>query len=291
MDWDKLKIFHIVAKAGSFTNAAKDLNTSQSALSRQIKSLEDSLKISLFTRHARGLVLTLEGEQLYKTADEMATKLKATRLALVEGTNKPVGRLRLTTTITFGSLWLVPRLKEFNELYPDIELQLTLIDEDVDLAMGEADVAIRFRAPKQADLIHRFLMNVNHHIYSSPKYLKEKGTPKNLSDLKKHNIILYGPKRPKSLENINWILKTAKIDPPFHGVLEVNTLFGVLEALKAGMGIATIPDYLAASAPDLVRLLDNATGPAFRAYLIYPSELKRSKRVRAFNDFIISQLN
>lgn len=290
MDWDKLKIFHSVAKAGSFTNAAKHLNTSQSALSRQIKSLEDSLNISLFTRHARGLVLTHEGEQLFKTADEMAQKIQATRLALMESTDKPVGRLKVTTSVTFGSLWLIPKLKEFKDMYPDLDVELTLSDNIVDLALGEADVAIRYRVPKQADFIHRFLMNINHHIYASPKYLQEKGTPLKATDLKKHSIILYGPDVPKGLENINWILKTAKIDKPYHGTIEVNTLFGVLEAVKAGMGLATLPDYLAASAPELVRVLEGSTGPAFKAYLIYPSEHKRTKRVRAFNDFIVSHL-
>ena len=290
MDWDKIKVFHAVAEAGSFTNAAKLLNTSQSALSRQIKNLEDSLNISLFTRHARGLVLTHEGEELFKTAAEMSVKINATQTALMEGSNKPFGPLRITTTITFGSLWLVPKLKKFNELYPDLDIQLTLIDDDLDLAAGKADVAIRFGESEQADLIQRYLMSANHHIYASPKYLKERGTPKSVSELKKHNIILYGPNKPKSLKNINWILDAAKISPPFKSVLEVNTLFGVLEALKAGMGLATIPDYLAENAPELVRVLEGTTGPAFKAYLLYPSELKRSKRVRAFNDFIISQL-
>lgn len=290
MDWDKLKIFHAVAKAGSFTNAAKSLHTSQSALSRQIKTLEDSLNISLFTRHARGLVLTLEGEQLFKTADEMSQKINATRLALMEVSDKPVGRLKVSTSATFGSLWLVPKLKEFKELYPDIDIELTLCDDTVDLSLGEADVAIRYRIPKQADFIHRFLMDISHHIYASPQYLKEKGIPKKASELKNHNIILYGPEVPKGLENLNWITGLAKFEETYHGALEVNSLFGVLEAVKSGMGIATLPDFLAASAPDLVRVLEGSTGPAFKAYIVYPSEHKRAKRVRAFNDFIISHL-
>jgi len=290
MDWDKLKIFNGVAKAGSFTNAAKNLNTTQSALSRQIKSIEDSLNISLVTRHARGLVLTHEGEQLFKTADEMSQKLNSTRLALMEGKNKPVGLLKITTSVTFGTLWLVPKLKEFKALYPDLDIDLTICDNAVDLSMGEADVAIRYRVPKQADFIHRFLLNLNHNIYASPQYLQEKGTPTKASDLKKHNIILYGPDVPKGLENVNWILKVAKLDPSFHGVLEVSSLYGVLEAVKSGMGLATLPDFLAASAPGLVRVLEGTSGPAFKAYLIYPSEHKRTKRVRAFIDFVISHL-
>lgn len=290
MDWDKIKTFHAVAEAGSFTGAAKVLHTSQSALSRQIKTLEDNLNISLFTRHARGLVLTHEGEELFKAADEMSKKINAARMTLMEGSKKPFGPLRITTTITFGSLWLVPKLKKFNELYPDLDIKLALIDDDVDLSTGEADVAIRFGESEHADLIQRYLMSVNHHIYASPKYLKEKGTPKTTSDLKKHNLILYGPNKPKSLKNINWIMDAAKMTPPYKSVLEVNTLFGILAALRAGMGMAAIPDYLAESAPELVRVLEGSAGPAFKAYLVYPSELKRSKRVRAFNDFIISHL-
>jgi len=287
MDWDKVKIFHAVASAGSFTSAAKLLNMSQSALSRQIKSLEASLNASLFTRHARGLVLTHEGERLFATASEMAARMDATQRELMETRSKPFGPLRVTTTRTFGSMWLAPRVKEFCEAYPDIELRMHLSDEYVDLATGEAEMAIRFGAPQQADLIQRHLIDMRHFIYAAPKYLSEHGTPEEASDLDSHALIGYGPETEISIKNINWILSAGSTGYARKAILEVNSLVGVLRAVRSGLGIAALPSYLASSAPGLVRILADVEAPMFQAYLTYPSELKGSKRISVFRDFLL----
>ena len=126
MDWDKLKIFHTVAEAGSFTNASTILNLSQSAISRQIQSLEQDLKIHLFERHARGLVLTNNGEYLYKTANEVISKLKDVEATLVDEKDKITGKLTVTTVVSFGTTWLTPRIQEFMSLHPEIEIDLIL---------------------------------------------------------------------------------------------------------------------------------------------------------------------
>ena len=102
MDWDKLRIFHAVAEAGSFTHAGESLNLSQSAVSRQISALEDSLRVALFHRHARGLILTEQGELLYRTAHEVFGKLAMTEALLTESKDRPSGRLKITTTVGVG---------------------------------------------------------------------------------------------------------------------------------------------------------------------------------------------
>src|ERR1044071_2539069 len=122
MDWDKLRIFHAVAEAGSFTHAGEMLNLSQSAVSRQISALEESLKTPLFHRHARGLILTEAGEILYTTVRDVFGKLANVEAQITESRERPSGLLRITATVAFGSVWLVPRLREFLELYPDIEI-------------------------------------------------------------------------------------------------------------------------------------------------------------------------
>src|SRR5277367_6558034 len=115
MDWDKLRIFYAVAEAGSFTHAGDALNLSQSAISRQISALEDSLKVVLFHRHARGLILTEQGEVLYHTARDVFSKLAMTEAQLSESRERPQGPLKVTTTVAFGTLWLAPRIREFLE--------------------------------------------------------------------------------------------------------------------------------------------------------------------------------
>ena len=113
MDWDKLRVFHAVAEAGSFTHAGETLNLSQSAVSRQISALEESLNVPLFHRHARGLILTEQGELLNRTARDVFTKLAMTEAQLSESRERPRGPLKVTTTVAFGSLWLTPRIREF----------------------------------------------------------------------------------------------------------------------------------------------------------------------------------
>lgn len=142
MDWDKLRIFHAAAEAGSFTHAGEQLHMSQSAVSRQISALEANLRVTLFHRHARGLVLTEQGELLNRTVTEVFAKLQTAETLLSDSTTKPSGELRVTAPIGFGTIWLTPRLREFGELYPDIRVELILNDDQVDIGMRAADAAI-----------------------------------------------------------------------------------------------------------------------------------------------------
>ena len=162
MDWDKLKIFHAVAEAGSFTNATINLNLSQSAISRQIQSLEQDLKVQLFERHARGLTLTENGEYVFKTAHEVITKLKEVETSLGDQKSKPSGKLAITTVRSFGTHWLTPRIQEFMRLNPEIEIELVFDDKELDLSTRQADIGIFMRRPKQLNYIQKKLVFERH---------------------------------------------------------------------------------------------------------------------------------
>ena len=110
IDWDRLRVFYVAAEAGSFTHAGDQLALSQSAVSRQVSALERDLKVPLFHRHARGLILTEQGELLFRTAKEMTQKLEATRARLHDSREQPNGELKVTTAVGLGTHWLVPRL-------------------------------------------------------------------------------------------------------------------------------------------------------------------------------------
>ena len=183
MDWDKLKVFHAAAEAGSFTHAGEQLGLSQSAVSRQVSALEQELAVSLFHRHARGLILTEQGDLLFRTAHDVFMQLQAARAKLTDSRERPSGDLKITTPPALGINWLIPRLDEFTALYPDIRISLIVTDEDLDLSMREADVAIRTRKPTQPDLIQRKLFSIGFHAYCSPEYIKRFGTPRTLDDL------------------------------------------------------------------------------------------------------------
>ena len=291
MDWDKLRVFHAVAEAGSFTHAGDTLNLSQSAVSRQISALEEALQVPLFHRHARGLILTEQGEQLNRTVREVFAKLAMTEALLTESKERPTGRLKVTTTFGFGVSWLAPRLSRFLETYPDVTVSLLLDDTDLDLAMREADVAIRMHPPKQPDLVQRHLMNMEWHIVASPDYLKKHGTPTKPEELDAHRVVLFGNYRPPVPE-IDWLAEIGRAPGnPRRAVLEVNNLQAMMHAIESGVGIGVLPDYMAHDAPGLTRIMADVKGPTLDVYFVYPEELRNSKRVAVFRDFLLQRLH
>jgi DNA-binding transcriptional LysR family regulator len=291
MDWDKLRIFHAAAEAGSFTHAGDSLNMSQSAVSRQVSALERELNAPLFHRHARGLVLTEQGELLFRTAQDVFMKLAATEVLLSDSRGRPSGDLRVTATVALGSWWLTPRLGEFLNLYPDIRVQLILTDEDLDLGMREADVAIRLQPPSQNDLIRRKLFTVHNHIYASTAYVQKHGTPKTLAELDKHRILIYGATAPASLKRLNWLESAGRGNgSPRPASLQVNNVIGLLQGVSRGVGLAVLPDYVAGTDPSLVTVLESEEDlPIFDSFFVYPEEMKASKRVTVFRDFLVAK--
>ncbi len=291
MDWDKLRVFHAVAEAGSFTHAGDTLNLSQSAVSRQISALEEALQVPLFHRHARGLILTEQGDQLNRTVREVFAKLAMTEALLTESKEKPAGRLKVTTTAGFGTTWLAPRVGDFLATYPDVSMSLILDDQDLDLAMREADVAIRMHPPKQPDLVQRHLLSIQWEVFASAAYLKKHGVPNRAEDLDNHRIILFGDYHPP-VPDINWLAEAGcKPGQPRRAMLEVNSLHGILLAIRSGLGVGVLPDYMHAETEGLVRVLPDVKAPRVDAYFVYPEELRNSKRVAVFRDFLLAQLH
>ena len=289
MDWDKLKVFHAAAEAGSFTHAGEHLSLSQSAVSRQVSALEQELGVSLFHRHARGLILTEQGDLLFRTAHEVFMKLEAARAKLTDSKERPNGDLKVTTTAGIGINWLTPRLGEFLDLYPDIRITLIVTDEELDLSMREADVAIRLHQPQQPDLIQRKLFSVKFHAYASPEYVKREGQPRSVDELDKHCIIMLGGTVPQHLQNRNWLIQVGREGkPPRVPLLTINNVLGVQRACQEGFGIAMLPDYLIDDS-GLVQLFDEADAIQIDAFFLYPEELKSVARVSVFRDFLVAK--
>ena len=288
MDWDKLRIFHAVADAGSLTHAGETLHLSQSAVSRQIRGLEESLNVTLFHRHARGLILTEQGELLFEATKSMTKRLDAAEARIRDSEDEVFGELRVTTTIGFGTLWLAPRLAALYEKYPDLKIDLMLEERVLDLPMREADVAIRMKEPSQADLVRRKLMSVNMKMYASPDYLAKHGTPMTLDDLTEHRVISQAPGAPQVSASAALIRKIFSADIATH--LTVNNYFGILQGVVHGLGIGVLPDYLTEDFPQLVHVLPDETSNDVPVYLAYPEELRHSKRVEAFREFVVDEV-
>lgn len=290
LDWDKLRVFHAAAEAGSFTHAAETLRLSQSAISRQVSALEHDVGVPLFHRHARGLVLTEQGEILYRTAHYVLMKLESVKSRLTETKDRPSGLLRVTTTVGLGAGWLTDRLPEFLELYPDIQLQLILANEELDLTMRQADCAIRLRQPQQPDLIQRRIFTVHFHIVAALSYIAKYGKPSTLADLDNHRIVTFGEPIPIHISDVNWLETAARPDGSRRtNVLQINDILSIKRAVQRGAGIAMLPDYLADKESGLVQLLPDTDVPSFDTYFCYPDAMKQQVKLQVFRDFIISK--
>jgi DNA-binding transcriptional LysR family regulator len=290
VDWDRLRIFCAAAEVGSFTHAGDMLELSQSAVSRQIAALEEEVGVPLFHRHARGLILTEPGETLFRTALEMKLKIETARARLVDTREKPNGQLRITTTIGLGTYWLTPRLGEFLDGYPEIRVELLLIDEELDLAMRQADVAIRLRLPVQSDLVQRRLFTVHFHAYASADYVKRRGAPKTPEELDSHRIVAFGGVGPPYLLETS-VLPSLGRDArnPRSAALTVSNVSSVKRAVESGFGIGILPDYIVGQTSNLVRVLTESEMPSLDTYFVYPEELRNVARIQVFRDFMIQK--
>ncbi len=290
MDWDKLRVFHAAAEAGSFTHAAETLNLSQSAISRQVSALEHDVGVPLFHRHARGLVLTEQGELLFRTAHDVLMRLENVRTRLTEAKDRPSGILRVTTTVGLGAGWLTERVQEFLDLYPDIQLQLILANEELDLMMRHADCAIRLRQPQQSDLIQRRLFTVHMHLYASPSYVNKHGKPSSIEDMDRHRIVTFGEPIPTHIADVNWLETAGRPDGSRRiANLQINDLLSIKRAVQRGAGIAMLPDYMVEKESELIQLLPESQVPSFDTYFAYTDAMKNQVKLHVFRDFLIAK--
>lgn len=288
MDWDKLRIFHAVAEAGSLTHAGDQLHLSQSAVSRQIRALEESLDTTLFRRHARGLILTEQGEFLFEATRSMARRLEATAARIRDSEDAVFGDLRVTTTMGLGTLWLAPRLPRLVDRYPDLRLELMLEERILDLPMREADVAIRMKEPSQADLIRRRIMEVRIRLYANRAYLAQHGAPATLEELAARRLVVQSPSSPQVRAGAEFV---APLVAQANSILTVNTYFGILQGVANGLGVGSLPDYVAVGNADLVQVLPGLESAPIPVYLAYVQELRHNKRVCAFRDFVLEEIS
>ncbi|MDA9865366.1 LysR family transcriptional regulator [bacterium] len=288
MDWDKLRIFHAVADAGSLTHAGDVLHLSQSAVSRQIRALEEALNTTLFHRHARGLILTEQGELLFDAASAMTRRLDTAEARIRDSEEEVFGNLRVTTTTAFGSLWLAPRLSQLYDKYPDLKIDLMLEERVLDLPMREADVAIRMKEPSQADLIRRKLMSVRMRLYAIPEYLEKNGLPETMEDLATHRLICQNVTATQVSAGAQLVQELLTYD--IQNTLTVNNYFGVLQAVQAGLGIGVLPDYLIEDFPHIQRVLPDVESNDVPVFLAFPEELRQSRRISAFRDFVTEEI-
>lgn len=291
LDWDKLRVFHTVADAGSFTHAGQALNLSQSAVSRQISTLEESLGVLLFHRHARGLMLTEQGEILHSATKDVLEKLVMIESRISDTKTKVAGPLKITVSGFLGSTWLSPKIPQFLEEYPNLKLTVIMDNKVLNLGMREADAAIRMYEPEQPDLIKRRLTTIRFHICASKSYLAKFGTPQKPLDLLDHLLIGYPSGVPLPHEHTDWLFQLAGVDKETaQNVLLMNSMYGIMQTVEYGTGIACLPDFMVDRSSSIVPILPEFEAPPIEVFFVYPEERRNSARIKAFRDFMVKQL-
>lgn len=290
MDWDKLRIFHAVAESGSLTGAGKALSLSQPAVSRQIATLEENLGVGLFRRHARGLVLTEQGELLYETTKDIFHRLSVVKGQLGDTRKRPEGPLTITVSEFVASTWLAPKLVQFRETYPDIQLTILVDDKILKINLKEADAALRLSKPTESDLIHRHLASIHFHICGSKSYFEKYGRPKIVNELKNHRLIGVPENITWPFSNPNWLFEVAGMSARSNSIMMTNSMQAIHQAVKTGAGLAVLPDYLIASDESLEAVLPRLERPPVDMYFIYAEERRNSRRLTAFRDFLLENI-
>ncbi len=198
----------------------------------------------------------------------------------------------MSAPVGLGSTWLTTRINEFLDVYPQINVNLLLDDRELDLGMREADVAIRLRAPVQPDLVQLKLFSAHYHVYGSQAYLREHGTPKTPADLDDHKIVTYGKYTElPNVDPVNWLEELGRDSGDRRRpVLSINNIYGVMLAVESGLGLGSLPDYLTRDNDKLVRVLPDLDGPTYDTYFVYAEELRKSKRIGVFRDFLVRKV-
>lgn len=291
VDWDKLRIFNYVAWSGSLTKAANKMSLSQSAVSRQITALEDMMGCRLFRRQPRGLVLTEAGETLFSATQQIFGKISHTLSVLKQTSEEPTGHLRLATTEALGFYWLLPNMAEFIQEHPSLNVSYHITDDEQRLSKYNIDILIKPHPTQQLRMIQRLIFSAQRGIYASKEYLEKAPPLKNVRDLGMHHFITYlNDTDANGNEKSVYFLLSSLCKHLSTSLFTMDSYVGVLEAVAHGAGVGVVCDYMAARHPQLVRLLPEVRLPPVDHYLIYSEELRHTKKIIAFRDFVLKKV-
>ena len=276
-----IRAFTKVVEEGSFTSAAKALGLPKSTVSRHVAALEDHLGVRLLHRTTRTLRPTEAGEGYYERARQILSDVDDAESEVTEMQASPRGRLRVTAGVSFGAAYLGDIVAEFSRRYPEVEVEISLTDRFVDLIGEGYDVAIRAGRLDDSSLIARRLGSARLVICGSPAYLKERGTPRSVEDLKEHHCIRYGHSRHGSA----WPLKGGSI--PVSGRVTIDNGELMRSVALRGIGLCMLPVFICGrdlAAGRLVSVLEHEIQDAGGVYAVYPHSRNLSAKVRAFVD-------
>lgn len=287
---DDLRVFYEIAEDGTISGVSKATGVTQPTLTRSIKNLEAALGVSLYFRKRDGMALTAAGLKLHQLLKERLTPLNNVIDLFREDLSSPSGNLKIATTYTFGSLWLPRRLDKFYIKYPRINLDIYATDEKIDI-YNRVDAAVSFQPYDDSNVIDHEILSYELRIYASKEYLNTYGTPQSISELKNHKILVYGDNTRAPTPQVNWLVKNEHGGYVYHPLVKLNSAQGLMEAVKRGVGIATLATYIAKDDPDLIELKIDTGYPPVKIYFSYHTSMANSIRIKSLREFITQELN
>jgi len=291
MNIDHIKTFLDVYHAGSFIAVAKERNVAPSSITRTIAALETNLNLRLFQRSTRSLAPTDAGDVYYRRMLPIIEELAHIHDTLQTKSEAPSGRLRVTTSVSYGQIIIAPKLKEFRDKFPEIKLELILTDSRVDLITEQIDVAIRHGNLPDSNLVAQKLNEVSYFLVASPDYIEATSPINTPEDLAKHNLIAFSYKNFRS----EWRFQKSELTKriPIEPALTISNANLIRQTVTDGLGIAMLADWTVKedlAEGRLVRLL-----PAWETsgidknpatWIVYPSNRFIPAKTRAFVNFL-----
>jgi len=288
--WDDLKYFLAFARAGGMQAAAKSLGVNQSTVQRRITELEERVGRRLVERHLGGYRLTTLGEELRPAAEGVETAVAAFQRDLAARDKGLTGTIRLTCGSGVAAcLRRAPLIDAFHALHPGLRIELVITDRVLDLSKGEADIAIRVAIregePKNEALVRRKIVDVSWSVYASHGYVERHGRPNGAGDLKGHFVIgCDGP-----IANYPGARWQRSVAHQAETATRCDHWQGLMLAVKTGAGLAAMPRFQGENERDLVRVIDDI-GTVMPCHLLMHRDMQHTPRVRAFADFVASQI-
>ena len=285
MDWDNIRIFLSVARAGQFSAAALQLRIDNGTVGRRINALEKSLGVRLFDRQTTGSVLTAAGDRLYKTAEEVEAQLLRAQGDLSQSDVELSGTVRIAAPDGFTALFLCSRLGNLKAQYPLLTVQLVPMSRTFSLSKREADIAITIERPDEGRLAVRKLTDYSLHFYVAKTYLAKHGAPQRMEDLQRHCLVTYV----QDLIFADQLNFMPELYGPTYSRLECSTAVGQLEAVRGGAGIGILHDYAAHRDAQLQIVLSDTVFE--RSYWIVTHlDTRGLSRVRGVTEFIVAEV-
>jgi DNA-binding transcriptional LysR family regulator len=285
LDWNDLRHFLAVAETGSTLAAARRLRVSQATVSRRIAVLEESLGTQLFVRSPSGYRLTPRGRAVLPAAETVAQAVRAFEAGIEVESRRLSGRVRLTTVESAANAWVIPGIARLREEHPEVSVEIVTTDEVLDLARGEADIAIRFGArPSQESLVVRHLIDLDECFYAHRELVTCLGRPTDYADLARYPLIAYPEDRLGTFAK--WIATNI---PEANIVQRANAMSSIIAAVRAGMGAAMLPTIMGDDIRDIVRLMPPLPlRPP--CWLVTTDAARRQPHVRAVIDRVVEQV-